>query len=745
MASNITFPAATSPRDIPAHAVYTRQRWAGDWTLRPYLYCDWATWSAAPSVSQAGLSYRYGRGRRPGEHEFRDVEPLQGLNHHFVKIAINDADGVNQAVQGDDGTLRWYGTLDIALDRVDGSLYEEGGITPRGRQQFVCYGLERLLELTRITESVVKQGNKEFIIERPLIFNRGGAPNRSQKKGQKSYVFSGEVDPADAEYWSTRQIVDYLIAYQAPRDGQGQAKLPFDSRAAAPLPDWDRPEVDPRNLSLRELLNTLISRQRLYGWKLKVPASEATINLTAFTFLENQLALDQQQTAVIPQNLIQVNIAFDRDAAARATGGQYSVDRYDQILVRGARRRSVFSIHYEVGGIKSHTLAAGWNPFAQTFYNDAAINEPNYPAATWPALRQRANAEYRSRPELQEVYARFQLPDNWDGKVPGITGLGFKFPVFPDDRNSGQSAPINQRELKLLATVPFLSGKDYSQAHNGTITTSGSAPHEELPLTVWLRRPDLASLNLGVAMFASERWSRIEEGAAFAEHEMLHEGDLEHRWSASVRVVPQSRALRIRVHGQPQHILASADWSPADSSDTLQGPFNWRTDLIATVACEDDRYCESSWPKTVAGLDAVRRLVIDAGDGFRLDWAVRGTVWGLKSDQSLATILGNGAMLRDDRPALERIARLAYAWYGQDRNTLEFATSLVTRRLDVGDMVLEVGDQSIEGAHQIPIKSVITEMSVMLPAVGEAGPAPPPKIEYRTGFAELDPLAFVES
>jgi hypothetical protein len=103
-----------------------------------------------------------------------------------------------------------------------------------------------------------------------------------------------------------------------------------------------------------------------------------------------------------------------------------------------------------------------------------------------------------------------------------------------------------------------------------------------------------------------------------------------------------------------------------------------------------------------------------------------------------------GRFIRDDRDKLKDIAKPGLGLVRPSiRKSIRFETSLVNNLLELGDLVVGVGDPEIEGNGQIGnINSVVTLIRISSP-LGEDAEPPPPTIEYQTEFGELDVLQLV--
>lgn len=102
-----------------------------------------------------------------------------------------------------------------------------------------------------------------------------------------------------------------------------------------------------------------------------------------------------------------------------------------------------------------------------------------------------------------------------------------------------------------------------------------------------------------------------------------------------------------------------------------------------------------------------------------------------------------GGYIRDDRPKLKQIARMAYEWYGKLRQSIQFSTSLVNKVVQIGDLIVSIGDPDLAGDVNVEdINSVVSSVRVISP-LAEDSEKPLPRIEYETAFSEMDFLQLV--
>jgi hypothetical protein len=215
--------------------------------------------------------------------------------------------------------------------------------------------------------------------------------------------------------------------------------------------------------------------------------------------------------------------------------------------------------------------------------------------------------------------------------------------------------------------------------------------------------------------------------------------DANQRWSASVRVNTRNRepAFYVRVGGQPQHVIASADFAPL-AEDRELGSFEWQ-DIVATMSVEEDRHAIGVWPDAqdlASDIDGVRVLRIQAGRAYRLDYMPDGTVLGVNPVTGALIKSPSPQWVNDDRDALTNLARVAYQWYGRERRIFQLQTLKIFNELSIGDLIVSVSRTDTDDQD---IGTVVTQIALELPRSSYAHAAPA-SMSIFTAYADLDPL-----
>lgn len=735
----VSYSTARSPQGVATQRVFTKQLYADEWTEQPLLWAERITWQAAPGVSTASLAWRFGEGLPFDEHAFRQIAPFSAATRPLVKIAVTGSDG--QALP------LWVGRIEVDGTQADGAPPDPlvaATRTPYGRQQLVAYGLEHALQSVWLDHCFAEPGSGGLPdkILRGLTFNEGGRPNRSASQAADAlggYVFARDPEATSggeltAKYWSSFQIARYLLARHAPADATGTSRIPWTiNDFDQVLPDDDRPTVPSDGRTLRELLDSLIPRQRLAGWYAN-PTEDGdrlAVELVVFTYTGVPLTLPSGRT--LPGSSRRVALNLDDCAAAGVALKRTALDSFDQVVCRGARRRTCFTAWQG-----QETIEAGWTTAEQTAYDQAASTAGDYPPGTEVKKQQQRNREARTAEELAHVYTRFLVATPGSLVGDGIAD-GIRDRVVAPDNAAGTSGQIvYERGLTVSHTLPLLSGIDYTlNVDPDDPAILGRPPYRELPF-------------LAFAPVKGSRWRKLTEHGSDGDLERDRHDDHDHRWSVHLHAIPDSRGLVAHVSGAPQHTLGLGTFAGCGNPDTLDGveQLDWRT-IRFTVAVYEDRRCEGVWPATLdESDDEVRRLVFHLGDDYRTDYLVPGTIVDLTEASQPAT--SPGGYCRDDGPFLLDVARTAFGWYGQARAALDWQqTEIRGAAADLiwlGDYVTQLGDPAVATpGFESVVDTVVTRLEIIFPRVlstAARAAVGPPTLAASTQCGEFDPIQF---
>jgi len=746
MATEVRF--INVPRKTRAVNVFTAASWADEWAYEPNLHCDYCAFTANPEMARAQLTWLYGRIRRPGG-EWEVVEPLEALRKFILIEILYEEDGDIEATEEDLNAVHWHGIIEDDNGEQARELTDPE--TARtGRQVFVAYGLDIMLQRHLLRESVAfDQAGEEVTINRALEFNqrlqyhgqdKTELGNRSADVGTNvAYIF--EHNLATAEYWTTLDAVEYLLAYQPPTNQINEIEIPWeiDYGEWESIPNWDKPRVPCQGRTLRDVLNHLLNRSRLLGYTIAVDTrtEPETIQIVPFTFTPIAIDFDEDEfiSNIIPANANQKFLIFESDCGvAMAALKRSTLEKFDQVVCTGDRVVSCFSLQASTVG----SLEKGWSGYQQTLYEEAATGLTGYGALDG-SDQEAFNKMARNTHATKRVYSYFNLPSNWNGEIViGIGGGNYTGPYFEDPDNPGQPLPFYWPDLRFLSHLPLKTDHDYStdaieQANDQDTDVPDETPAgqrwEYLPPMVAIHVPETDSPGrylLVNAMAASSELAIVAAG--------LDDGI---RWSASVRTQDEMPGIVLGVQGQPQHVMGLNDFTGLDEIEQEEAKFDWET-LIITVAVECDLYAEGVYPEDeVLTSEAMRRMTVDLGDEYKCHYVAKGTMVDIDMADGSVRVSTTGGYIRDDRPRLRSLARLVYEWYGIERQSLELVFNYVTAKLSVGDLITTIG----EGDTEQGINSVVTGVKYEFSYKESAQPGVA-RTTITTDFAELDAKGF---
>lgn len=717
------------------HSVYTRQRWDEEWVYQPHLFANNAVWALAPGTSTAELSWHYGRVKYFDEATWQQVI-YDGGSRRYVKIvwqnpgwAFGDSEIINPT---------WYGIVNGTGTIMGGVRNSGDGPYETGHQSIQCVGLEKLLDETPICTSAwysLEAAGRRFV-DRGITFNEeradgtmGGNLANVARWVDGLPLFSGQpID--DDEFWTTPLILKYLLRYHRPMDA-AQNPLPF-ALLDTVIDDTfrienDRPQVESHGRTVRDILNQLIPYQRFVSWKIEVDEAFNAIFIVVVSLAGDDIFLPTGDIITANPRRWLLDIDRHRCEPVLTLSHAESVDR---VRIQGARATATFTISSEDG-----TLVAGWTAAQETLYETGASGTANYAATTDKAVKNRLHAEVRARDKIRMVYSLFKVPDDWDFVAKnGVGGAGFTVYSFLDTETPG-FLPC-QRTLYLESHLAIRDGYNYATLDNGAGVKVDpvkieNGPFNFLPPIVLIRIPPSGTEASRLA--SNPRYVYIDRNALASEPETVVDDPLR-QFSGHVSVPSQYRGFQVRVNGSHQYYIAGDDYTKKDE-ETLYVPWDWQT-IIATFTAKMDWFCQGIWPP-LADLpplqDHIREAVLSAGDEYRWDWMVPGTVIGLDTEGSPERC-ALGGYIQDDRLKLTERARLAFEWYGITRRAISLPTPKINGSIQLGDFVVQVGNLV---SH--PVNTVITSVRIDCPPAGIGGQPNTPMMTLTTDYvADMD-------
>lgn len=743
--TRVTFtPATISP--VGQCRVWSRERWQDDWELVEHIAAEEITWCCAPSLPVATLRWDYGRVLRPVSNEFETVGKLGWSFPRYVKIEAQCVftEPQNPGDEGSWSTRTWYGVAQLATDSTDGAVIDDSGDEPTsiatGTQTILCYGLEILLDRERITFTAFQDADGEQACDglRPC-FNQRGIANRSPIESLTGDAFTFYYRAEIAEYWSTKEIVRYLLSYAAPRDSNGTRQIIFRVRDGVYLPNWDKPEIDTEETTTLNLLRRLLNRERLLCWWLEVvtDGGEEYVELVTQTILKADLPTTLPGNHTIPAATRQLHLIYDQDPETQAVAKDSGLPVCDQVLARGRLVEYVgtFAHWQRTDGASLKQFEQGWTSAQSSRYDEGGSTADDYVGLDL-IEQQRRNAVARSRPQLENVYSRWDLSPDWNRRASGSNSSLVGPDLFPRYDASGLD-PVPWLSLELVPHVPLYSGHDYALDAIANlaagVTEEPQDNREFLPPFVLLARPD-----------ATGEYILATEVGRIADTEPAQDGD-EPACTISVAIKPHTRSLRLRVGGKPQHVIAGDEFEPT-TEDEIEGYYDFRN-MLATLTLTNGLRIEERYPPDAPdSIDQIRVHEVRLPDHYEAVYVAPSAVVGIKTNGQPERSQGGWI----ERPAgmrgeIKAICQMAYAWYSEPHYVLTLDTKrlLGDDTIGLGDLVVRVGDDTDpDNKHQREIFSPITEIRISWPTSTDANPQAP-SMSLTTSAGELDPMQVV--
>lgn len=675
--------------------VFVRSRWDEPWgDPVPYLRCDNAQFVLQPGTSTATLSWKYGLVTQAGALEDQLFPPFSS-HRYYVKIVFSN---FFNEVGGTTEGLVWHGIINGVAAKAGGVRNFGGEPVETGAQAIHCVGLEKLLDDTVIRTSVWSDAGALRRIDRGLTFNADRADgtmggNRASEiewvDGKP--VFTDTIRDDD-QFWTTPHALRYVIGWHKPKDRIGtELPLYLDSFSLDHLVlIADRPQINLHGKTVREALNLLLPHERFVSWKLEVNIDTNEIYVVVVPLTGDDLALPSGDVIVANPRRWSLDTDESRGDGVLTLSHAEAVDR---VRVQGAQATSTLSIAYA-----DTTLEARYTAAQKTLFDTGATGTTPYTATTNIDLKNRLHKARRSQADCNMVYAHYGIPNAWTGAAGnGEGGAGGHFCPIETETPGFQ---FYKRELYIEPFTQLRDGYVYTSLNGASSTgpyappsstplippvkSDTGGPHNHLPIQVWLKVPDS-----GAEDGAADRWVNVEKIGLAADTATIPD-DPEWKFSAHVTVPRMDRAFLIKISGGEQYVIAGADYTKKTEEPNYT-PWDWKQ-MIATVTVKWDAHCEGFHPAfgDVSLNDHIREVVLDAGDEYRLDWLVPNTVVSLDNNGQLVRSTAGG-WFQDDRRKLEDRARLAFAWYGVERRSVQLPTSKINGSVKLGDFVSTVG------------------------------------------------------
>lgn len=748
--TTIVLPTDFQGRTINAQRVYTKTVWTDDWTEQPAVVCTSATWEAAPTIPQATFYYRYGVGSVNGD-AIAVWSKFELPTYGYVKVELDAVDLTvdlsdpiydPEAPEYDpdappyETTIKWFGVVVSKDDLLEGEdVVYSAEKTPSGRQVFYAVGFEYLLNqcYVRMARAFEEgQAEAEDIYCVPT-FNFRNTANRSDNgvtdtnlADQASFIFHIPKRDGSAtlvpKYWSTKDIVQYLLCWCTPLASDDLLKLPFalyDTHGI--LPNWDRPVIAHENQRLLTILNSLMARQRGLSFRFEVDeVDEGTDVIVLIPFSLREASASNGSlggTWTANADLIDLDLRYTAGVTLKDDGHS----RFDKVTVIGGRVIYVWT----TGQTDTYNhLRDEWGSVQESLYSTAVSAHDDYD--TWAAASKKIlDSLSLAGPAVKDVFTRYSL----DFEKPPQKK---NFPPLDSLASTATTDSEDMRywfERPILTWVPFNVGVDYT---SGSATYDWDLPTESI---IPFATTTIDESGDDVDMVFDMRHGALAAGIDEAKAPQLG-------FTVNVVANQNPREFELYVSGTLPHMVGfGGDAIGRDFGDLSGVPIE-----KITMAIEGDRFTEVS-QSTGNSVEAVRERLIDVGDLYRVIVAVKDTAFdvtvntGTGVDPTTLKTISATKIIRDDRPYMEAIASAAIAWYGVDRRALSWSTKVATTSLFVGQLVekLVIGDPPSEMEDPVTedVNTVITSIR-MNATIGGLGQSPVTSWDFMTQFSEVD-------
>lgn len=662
--------------------VYTRQHWADSWTLVDNLWPTQIDWNLLPDTPIANFRSDYGPIVPTGDDTWTTVAKVNVLGY-YVRVEVDCADG----------TLLWVGFIDDVVDYQGGVINNGVSDVAYGRLEITAYAMSQCLSYQTMLSSYWWDGANKRESGSAIPFNMDGKPNRTATvpSGEASHLFSAE---ADAEYWSSKDIAEYLIAQHAPKNAAGSTAIPFELLNSYLLPSWDAPDIQPDRMNVWEILEQIIDRRYFLAASVGYSLVGNKNQIAIHSLSPVSADLGGGRSLAASSNLL--TIACVTDPATMSVVRSTATSIWHKVRARGAKRTSTATIGVDgsIGG-----LAKDWDASDVTAFNAAASGQPGYSSKTLEEQRA-MNATARQTGKSADVFARLKIPEDFDWTATASN-------IFEtDDATKHYAFP---GLIEISPELPFFTGVDYSEDKIDTDSVDESKAGSS-------REPFVISEYPWDATGIFPVSKRIDLTKRFA---IYVEGQ-------SLRIQSSEDAV---LTGGSDYVALSADPIPDETYDLET--------VEATLCFVDDRFAEGiDTSAAAATADQVREIAIDVGETFKRDWVVDDTIVDL--DPALAPKrVTVPAFLNDDKDLLDSYAKMLGLWYLVPRNILTIQSSRPTSKAFVGQLCTTLNAGT---AQATTINTVVTSISLALP-IGTDRPGVP-QFTLQTAATSFDPSIF---
>lgn len=721
MPTNVDFdslPQVFTPQ--PAR-VWTRTAWADAWTLRSDLFPLEAQFTLAPEPNTATLYRRYGYVQNPGSVNFT-TQTAETARGYWVLIEYPDDDG--------GAPYYWLGYAESPIDSNHHPARD--GLPACGEQTIPCFGMLEVLRWALIESTVHVDPDDDEELVRTMegsIFNAGDKGNRHTDKatitedGDTSDSAHGFAlpDQADADWWSTRDIVEHLVAFHLPTPTGLTGAIPFTVDNLTQLPDWDRPVVETDGRSVGDILDELLSVDRLLVWGVGATATPGTPpTITSILIHPNTTvasALTLPAFGDVPANPDTFTITNTTDGNTRHSVTKDDSEVVDQVVVRGPLEIGVATYRHEDNPDEASAdeLENDWESVDEVSYENGGDGVTPGFAALEQYEQREHNERIRRSPDLVNVFRRFRIKSDWDGKA-NDEDVFTPTPADPD--------PITFRpylaKCEFLSDLPLFAGVDYTG--DPTLVDETTGQDVIGPIVTLLHPKDDKHYQFKQTGRLQIGFRPTNEDAVPFELEIDPNND-------------NGPKIDVLVSGGPNHAIAGPIFIGNDADvdqDLAFGSFHYNT-LAATLAMTSGRRPFWKLPADDDFTGDVKRkkVVTIEHPALQLVHIAVDTVVGFDDDGVPET--SDGGVLRDPTDVIKSIATVLADHFLNARSRLELRTMRRPTEFQTAGIVTTVSDF---GSIDAVIRSITIRTPLDQPGIR-------PTYELIAAKAIADPMQLI--
>lgn len=633
-------PGSTVSPFVPVAIVFRKRAWTDDWTRDDDLWCSDVQLNVA-SVGDHSATLRRPYGpetKLPNETAYRARAPYDVANG----LAPGDWVQVSLTTKGAPKPI-FCGRVNAPVRRIDGS---SGTRAPQGEQVWHVTGPGAILD--QIDFGYAWWRNNQGLVVKVDVtadFNRAADDTLTAVGNRYEFMQS----PADAggrprwifggnEKWSHKKAAEYLIeshVYQGSTQpdwslGGLPGALAYLDQLETRMPVGE--SCDNVGRMLRRLMT--VEEGLDYAIVLKVNAEHFVTGFEVFAFpmLNEEITLGGY---TFPSSTTLSPIKGSSMRRMRVEVEESIGQKYDRIVIRGARIVSTFSLAPPGGIYGIDQWETKWSSAAEALYKSAVgAGDAN----------EQKNDVYRAGDRFRAVYQRFAAATDFNWGPSQQAHIAFN-----DDGTFGYSTNFSGKQRRTLGRLALKEGVNYTQSPPVDLNPS-DVRADWLPLLAIVRDPETGG------------WVPVEK--------------LDSVRKVSASVSPLENEYGVQLNSTWNHAFARNHWAGANPSlfdpeegradelspDPIQGVDYNQMYITLSVLMDAHMQVAVQLPPTLSSKQGLTQILDYPEAEFH--WLAPYTVLGVDNSAtpqlvvSPAATTGQpnvlGIITRDDRPFLLR-------------------------------------------------------------------------------------------